>query len=133
MQHYGALEKVEGLKTRTKQFSLQVLRLFRALPRMEEARIIGRQLIRSGTSVGANYRAVCRARSRKEFVSKIGVVIEEADECVFWIELLMEGGIISSRKLAPLLTEANELLAIFCASQRTAKSRINGNNDSMLR
>ena len=111
----------EGLKRRTKQFSVRVVRLFQALPRRDDARIIGRQLLRSATSVGANYRAVCRARSKKEFISKIGVVVEEADESGFWLELLAECGIMPARRLRPLTREAEELLAIFAASQRTAK------------
>src|SRR5947207_3362409 len=100
---------------------MRIVKLFRALPRNDEARVIGRQMLRSGTSVGANYRAVCRARSRKEFVSKIGVVVEEADETVFWLELLVDCAIVPARRLAALLKEAEELLAIFAASQRTAR------------
>ena len=97
------------------------MKLFRSLPRTEEARVIGKQVLRSGTSVAANYRAVCRARSKAEFIAKVGVVVEEADETVFWLELLSETGIVEQRKLVELLLEANELLAIFAASQRTAK------------
>jgi len=111
----------EELKRRTKEFAIRIVKLFRSLPKTEEARIIGRQVLRSGTSVAANYRAVCRARSRAEFISKIGVVVEEADETVFWLELLIETNIVPGKKLDDLLREANELLAIFAASQRTAK------------
>jgi len=100
---------------------MDVISLFRMLPRTEEARIIGRQLLRSGTSVAANYRASCRARSKAEFVSKIGVVVEEADESVLWLELLTETGIVPSERTAALMKEANELLAIFAASYHTAK------------
>jgi four helix bundle protein len=121
MELYGAAAKAEQLKLRTKQFALRVLKLFRALPRTDEARIIGRQVLRSGTSVGANYRAVCRARSRREFISKMNVVVEEADETAFWFELLIEGGIVPARKLTSLAAEAHELLAIFSASLHTAK------------
>ncbi|MBI1940499.1 MAG: four helix bundle protein [Acidobacteria bacterium] len=110
------------LKARTKRFAVRLIALFRALPRAEEARILGRQLLRAGTSVAANYRAACRARSRAEFVAKIGVVVEEADEAVFWMELLTEAKIIEATRLSPLLKEGNELLAIFAASQRTARS-----------
>jgi len=78
-------------------------------------------VLRSGTSVAANYRAVCRARSKAEFISKIGTVVEEADETVFWLELLVETNIVRANKMDDLLREANELLAIFAASQRTAK------------
>jgi four helix bundle protein len=111
----------DDLKDRTKQFALRVVRLYRALPFLEEARVIGRQLLRSGTSVGANYRAACRARSKAEFVAKLGIVLEEADETVFWLELLQESGIMSPQKLMPLVQEARELTAIFVTSIRTAK------------
>ncbi len=83
---------------------------------------MGRQLLRCGTSVAANYRAVCRARSKAEFVAKIGVVVEEIDETVFWLEMLVEAGIVRANRMEPLLKEANELLAIFAASQRTARA-----------
>ena len=113
--------QAEQLKERTKQFAIRVVRLFRSLPRTDDARIMGRQLLRSGTSVAANYRSVCRARSRAEFISRIGVVVEEADETVLWLELLVDTGIAEQSKMRNLLTEANELLAIFAASQYTAK------------
>src|SRR6266511_1128905 len=109
------------LQARTKQFAIRIVKLFRSLPKTEEARVIGKQVLRSGTSVAANYRAVCRARSKAEFIAKVGVVVEEADETVFWLELLGETGIVEQKKLMNLLLEANELLAIFAASQRTAK------------
>jgi four helix bundle protein len=112
----------EQLKKRTKQFALRIVRLFRALPRSAEAQVMGRQLLRCGTAVAANYRAVCRARSKPEFIAKIGVVVEEADETVFWMEMLVESGTVRASRLQPLLAEANELLAIFAASQRTARA-----------
>ena len=99
----------------------------RSLPRTEEARVFGRQVLRSGTSVAANYRAVCRARSRAEFIAKIGTLVEEADETVFWLKLLVENNLASKDLIDGLLKEANELLAIFAGSQRTAKIV----NDSM--
>src|SRR6266540_7393858 len=111
----------EILKERTKKFAISIIKLFRMLPKTEEARMIGRQVLRSGTSVAANYRAVCRARSKAEFVAKLGIVVEEADETVFWLEMLVESGIVSQEKLKALQIEANELLAIFAASQRTAR------------
>jgi len=113
--------KTDELRQRSKKFALRVLRLFRALPRTTEARVIGSQLLRSATSVAANYRAACRARSRADFVSKIGVVVEEIDETVFWLEFLVEGGLVKQERMKELLAEANELLAIFAASQMTAK------------
>lgn len=112
------------LKDRSKRFALEIIRLFRSLPKGEDVRIIARQLLRSGTSVAANYRAACRARSRAEFVSKIGIVVEESDESVFWLELLVEGGMAQHDLVAPIAREANELLAIFAASQRTAKQGV---------
>jgi four helix bundle protein len=111
----------EDLRNRTKRFALRIIRLFRHLPRSTEAQVLGKQLLRSGTSIGANYRAVGRARSKAEFVSKMGIVVEEADETVFWIECLIESEIVKPDLLADLLSEANELLAIFAASQKTAR------------
>ena len=99
-----------------------VIRVYRGLPSSDEARVIGRQLLRSATSVGANYRAACRARSRAEFIAKLGIVLEEADEAVYWLELLLETGILDHKRLDPLLREANELTSIFVSSLRTAKS-----------
>ena len=109
------------LKERTKQFAIRVIRMLRALPRTEEARVISRQLLRAATSVAANYRAVCRARSTADFIAKMGLVVEEADETVFWLELLGDAGIVQKTRLEELEREANELLAIFAASQRTVK------------
>jgi len=111
----------EELKAPTRRFAVRIVRLFRALPKTDEARVLGKQVLRSGTSVGANYRAACRARSKAEFTAKMGLVVEECDETVFWLELLIETGIVRAGKLNELLREANELLAIFAASQRTAR------------
>ena len=94
-----------------------------ALPKTEEARVIGKQVLRSGTSVAANYRAACRARSKAEFAAKIGIVLGEIDETVFWMELLVETEIVSMGKMKQLMNEANELLAIFAASRSTARRR----------
>jgi len=112
------------LKNRSKQFALEIIRVFRSLPKGEDVRIIARQLFRCGTSVAANYRAACRSRSRAEFIAKIGIVVEEADESVFWLELLVESGMAKQDLVAPVAKEANELLAIFAASQRTARQGI---------
>jgi four helix bundle protein len=111
----------EDLRTRTKRFAIRILRLYRALPAKEEARILGKQLLRSGTSVGANYRAACRARSKAEFIAKLGIVLEESDETVFWLELLLEAGIVSHNQLDGLVKEAHELTSIFVTALRTAK------------
>ncbi len=115
----------EILSERTKQFALRIVRLFRSLPRSPDAQVMGRQLLRSGTAVAANYRATGRARSKAEFVAKIGVVVEEADETVFWIEMLADSETLKRARLEDLLKEARELLAIFAASQRTAKRSLN--------
>ncbi len=112
----------EEYKKRTKAFAIKLIRFIRPFPRTDEAAIIGKQLLRSGTSIAANYRAVCTARSKAEFISKIGVVVEEADETVFWLELVLELQLADQNETKQLLKEANELLAIFGASQRTAKS-----------
>jgi four helix bundle protein len=115
--------RTEKLRDRTKEFAIRIIHLFRALPSTKEAQVIGNQLLRCGTAVGANYRSACHARSRADFISKIGIVTEEADECVFWIELLSDLGIVKNEKLHELLHEARELTALFNASRQTAKQR----------
>jgi four helix bundle protein len=111
----------EAMKNRTKHFALLVIRLCRTVPPSQEGRIITRQLLRAATSVAANYRAVCRARSAADFVSKLGIVLEEADGTLFWLELVVDAGLVSSEKIREALNEANELVSIFVASLRTAK------------
>jgi len=117
----NSLAKADELRRRTKKFAIRIVNVFRSLPRSPDAQILGKQALRSGTSVAANYRAVCRTRSKAEFISKIGIVVEEADETVFWLELLTETGIVRAERIQDLLIEANELLAIFAASLQTAK------------
>jgi four helix bundle protein len=114
--------QAEELKGRAKQFAIRVVRLSQALPKTREAGVVGKQALRSGTSVAANYRAACRSRSKAEFVAKIGIVVEEIDETIFWLELLVDTGIVPKDRMPGLLAEANELLAIFAASQRTARA-----------
>ena len=94
----------EELKKRTRNFAVRIVRLFRALPNCSEARVVGQQLLRSGTSVAANYRAACKARSPADFISKLGIVEEEADETVFWLEFLVETGLIGARECSILQT-----------------------------
>jgi four helix bundle protein len=113
----------EELSERTKHFAIRIVKLFRALPKTEEARVRLKQVLRSGTSVAANYRALCRSRSRADFIAKLAVVTEEADETVFWLELLAETGIVAKQQLEKLLMEANELIRIFGSSLHTARSR----------
>jgi four helix bundle protein len=117
-------QQAELLKERTKQFALRIIRVIRPLPPSQETKIIGHQLLRSGMSVAANYRAVCRARSRAEFLAKLSIVIEETDESAFWLELLVDAGVVSEPKLKDLRSEANQLVAIFNASRTTAKKGV---------
>ncbi len=112
------------LKRRTKQFGLRVMKLVGALPENSVGRAIGSQLIRSGTSVGANYRAVCRGRSKAEFIAKLGIVVEEADESAYWLELIIEGDLLGANLVEPLLREANELTAIMVVSRKSAQQSI---------
>ena len=110
----------EELKRRTKQFALRVIKLVGALPKDTVGRAIGGQLVRAGTSVGANYRSACKARSRAEFIAKIGVVEEEADESAFWMELIVEAKLLRKTRVEALLQEAEELVAIMAASRKSA-------------
>jgi four helix bundle protein len=113
------------LLERTKQFALRIFKLVGALPQTIQGRAVAGQLIRSGTSVAANYRAACRARSKPEFVAKLGVVEEEADETAFWLELIIETELLGAAKVKPLLNEASEIVAIMASSKKTAaKSQI---------
>jgi len=112
--------KEEDLKKRTKQFALRIMKLVAALPKNIEGRAIGNQLIRSGTSVGANYRAACKGRSKTEFIAKLGIVEEEADESAYWMELIIEGDFFEKKLVQPLLDEANEIVAIMAASRKSA-------------
>ena len=113
--------KHENLQARTKQFVLQVIKLCESLPHDDTSKILGRQLLRAGCSVGANYRAACRAKSKLAFISKMGDVLEEADESGFWIELLVDARKVDQEAAAPLLKEANELVAICISSILTAR------------
>jgi four helix bundle protein len=112
--------KKEELQERTTNFALRVVRLFRSLPTCAEARVVGHRLLRSGTSVAANYRAACKGRSRADFISKLGIVEEEADETLFWLEFLVKSGIVRPKRMCDLIDEARQLSAIFGASRRTA-------------
>ncbi len=111
------------LKERTKLFALRVLKLVQSLPQNQLARHISGQLMRSGTSVAANYRAACRAKSNADFIAKMGIVEEEADESIFWIELLIDTDLVVRERVENLLDEANQLVAIFVASINTARGR----------
>jgi len=113
----------DTLKERTMQYALRVIKVVRSLPGTVDGRQIGRQLLRCGTSVAANYRAACRARSRAEFVAKLGMVEEEADESLFWMELLTRADIIAEKKLKDLMGEGNEIVSMMVSSKRTARQR----------
>jgi len=121
---------MNDLKDRTKAFALRILNLVDSLPASTKGRVIRGQLARCGTSVGANYRAACRARSRAEFISKIGTVIEEADESAYWMELIMEGHVLPKKLVMPLWTEADELVAIMTQSRKTAERTLRQNRGS---
>lgn len=112
------------LKKRTKQFGLRVIRLVESLPNGQTARTIGNQLLRSGLSVGANYRAACRGRSKADLIAKAGISLEEADECMYWMEMLQEANIVPGEKMKDLMKEADELVAIFISSIKTARANL---------
>lgn len=114
----------DDLKDRTKRFALRVIRLCEALPKGRTTDVIGGQLLRCGTSVGANYRAACRARSPAEFIAKMGIVEEECDESLFWMELMIEAGLVPEERLSDLMREADELLAITVSSIKTARRKL---------
>jgi four helix bundle protein len=109
------------MKKRTKSYALAIIRLVESLPNTPTARVIGNQLLRCGTSVGANYRASCRARSQADFISKMGIVEEEADESVYWMELLVDSNIVPPNAVAELCDEGNQIVAIVVASINTAR------------
>ena len=113
----------ENLKERTKQFALRIINLVEALPKTATGRAVGNQLVRCGTSVGANYRAACRGRSKAEFNSKLHIVLEESDESLFWLELIKETKLLPENKIQLILSEANELTAIFARSYYTARKK----------
>jgi four helix bundle protein len=115
------LEKHQELRDRTKAFALRIIRMSQPMPRHREANVIANQILRSATGIAANYRAVGRARSKAEFAAKMGVVLEEADETVLWLEFLADSGIIKAQRLQELLKEANEVVAIFSASRATVR------------
>ena len=113
----------DAMRDRTKAFGLRIVKMYRALPRTPDAQVIGKQVLRSGTSIGANYRAACSGRSRQEFVAKLGIVVEEADETIYWLEMLVDAGIVKARRMKDLLAEAHELTAIFTAAKNTSRRR----------
>lgn len=115
--------QVFALKPRTKKFALRIINLYTSLPKKTEAQVIGKQILRSGTSVGAQYREASRSRSNAEFISKMESALQELDETAYWLELLVEAGIVAVNKLKDLQKETEELIAIFVSSVKTAKAR----------
>lgn len=113
---------VEEFKNRTKQFGLRVINLVDALPKTRTADILGRQLVRCGTSVGANYRSACRAKSHADFIAKMAIVEEECDEAIYWMEMVVESGLMEEKRIIDLKTEANEIVSMVVASIKTARS-----------
>ena len=122
----------DDLKKRTKQFAIRVLKLVAALPNSLSGRTVGGQLARSGTSVGSNYRAACRGRSKAEFIAKLGIVEEEADESAFWMEVIIEVGLLKKEVVEPLLNEANELAKIMASSRISASAALKRSANSQL-
>ena len=120
--HYWDMD-AEEFRGRTKTFALRVIRLVEALPKSRTADVLGRQLMRCGTSVGANYRAACRARSPKDFIAKMAIVEEECDEAIYWMELLVEADLMDESRVADLKREAVEILSMVVSSIKTARSR----------
>ena len=114
----------KDLRVRTKSFALRIVRMYVKLPKSSEAQVLGKQVLRSGTSVGANYREAFRSRSHAEFIAKIGDCLKELDETEYWLELLVESGIVAKEKMADLLDETNQLLAIFTTVSKNAKKNI---------
>jgi len=111
----------EDLKERTKQFAIEIIKFVEKLPENRITNVLGRQLLKSGTSVGANYRAACRAKSKADFIAKMGIVEEEADESLYWLELLVDTAVVERETVNFLLDEANEIVAITISSIRTAR------------
>jgi len=119
------MQNEKDLKNRTKSFALRIMRMYSSLPRSPEAQVLGKQVLRSGTSVGANYREASRGRSKAEFIAKMGDCLKELDETTYWFELLIEGEILPENKLSGLLQESKELTAIFVAIIKKTKSNQN--------
>ena len=113
----------DEFKNRTKAFAIRVIRLVEALPKNQTAKVVGNQLLRCGTSVGANYRAACRAKSSADFIAKMAIVEEECDESIYWMELIVDAGLMDEKRLIELKTEANEILSMVVASIKTARTR----------
>lgn len=119
-------------KKRTKEIALRIIKLVDSLPKTRSAEVIGKQLLRSGTSIGANYRAACRGKSIADVIHKHSIVEEEADECLYWMELLIEGGVMSEKKLAKLYADVNEIVAMVVSSIKTMRSKLTNDPKSKI-
>lgn len=119
-----SIEYREQMKGRLKNFALRVIKLYQALPNTGEAQVIGKQLLRLATSVAANYRAACRGRSGKEFFSKLSLVVEEADESLFWLELLSESGVMTNNQLSAIMIESEEIVKIMATARKNAQTKV---------
>jgi four helix bundle protein len=122
----------EEFKNRTKQIALRIIKLIESLPKARAAEVIGKQLLRSGTSIGANFRAACRGKSTADVLNKLAIVEEEADESLYWLELLIEADVVAERKLGPLMMEINEIIAMTVSSMKTIRSRVRSNPKSEI-
>src|ERR1022692_4931474 len=120
----NSLDKATELKKRTKNFAIRIVNIFRSLPHSPDAQTLGKQLLRSGTSVGANYRAVCRAKSSSDFINKLRIGEEECDESLFWMELLVDNNLVKASRLGDLMKEADEILSIVVSSVKTARTSV---------
>lgn len=123
MENHNKAEFAEQFRNRTKKFIVDNIKFYRTLPKTEEAKIIGKQLLRSSSSVGSNYRAACRSRSQAEFHSKLSIVVEEADESMFWMEVLTEADIVQSRDVNYLMNEACEILKVVSSARKTISEK----------
>jgi four helix bundle protein len=119
----------DDLRRRTKIFALRIIKLVESLPSGRVSDVVGRQLVKCGTSVGANYRAACRAKSRADFIAKMGIVEEEPDESIFWMEVLIESGLMRKELVVDLMEEANQLVSIFVSSINTARRNKRDNTE----
>jgi len=122
----------QEFKDRTKGIAIRVIKLVETLPKTGSAEVIGKELLRSATSVGANYRATCRAKSTRDILNKLAIVEEEADETIYWLELLVEAGIVGETRLSALMSEVNEIVAMTVASMKTLRARLENNPKSKI-
>ena len=129
----GGEMKGEELRCRLKQLALRIIKLVKAIPKTLEGNVLGKQILRSGTSIAANYYSACKARSRRDFISKVGIAEEEADETLLWLELIVGAGLVKNDRIGPLRDELNEIISILAASRITAKKNAGGESKFVIR